>query len=193
MRERIQWETGFFGLLAAVGLAALLLAMLLGGLVAVGTTDTSETAADQVDHVAAAGGAIALAILALAYLTGGYVAGRMGRFAGWKQGLAVWLLSALVVAVVAITAWIAGGDLNPTQSISLPADPVDQGPLTTGSVLVLVSGAIALGASLAGGVLGERFHRALDHDGIGATAAEAQPDEDEEPTSALPAGAVTQP
>jgi len=36
--------------------------------------------------VAAGGGVIAMAIVALAGLTGGYVAGRMARFAGWKQG-----------------------------------------------------------------------------------------------------------
>jgi len=33
--------------------------MLLGGLVDAGATDSGETAADQVDHVAAGGGAIA--------------------------------------------------------------------------------------------------------------------------------------
>jgi hypothetical protein len=164
MKGRIQWETGFFGLLAAIGLAALLVAMLLGGLVAVGATDSSETAGDQVDHVAAGGGAIAMVILAVSYLTGGYVAGRMARFAGWKQGLAVWVLSALVAAAAVITAWIAGGDLDPTQSISLPADPVEAGPLGTGPVLVAISAALSLGAALAGGALGESFHRALDRE-----------------------------
>jgi hypothetical protein len=48
MKGRIQWETAFFGLLAAVGLPALLVAMLLGGLFAVGAIDSGETAADQV-------------------------------------------------------------------------------------------------------------------------------------------------
>ena len=187
MKGRIQWETGFFGLLAAVGLAALLVAMLLGALVAVGSTDSRETAADQVDHVAAGGGGIAMAILILSYLTGGYVAGRMARFAGWKQGLAVWLLSALVAAAVLIAAWIAGGDLDPTKSISMPADPVDTGPLSSGPLILVISAALALAASLAGGVLGERFHLALDRERLGETETEIDPDGNDEAAPELPA------
>ena len=197
MKRRVQWETAFFGLTSAVGLAALLVAMLLGGLFAVGATGSGDTAADEVDHVAAGGGAIAMAILGLAYLTGGYVAGRMARFAGWKQGLAVWLLSVLVAAVVVVTAWIAGGDLDPAKSIDMPSNPVDEGPLATASVLVLVAAALALGLALAGGLLGERFHRALDREALEATGpdqdptqepeTEAQPEAETEPETEAPA------
>jgi hypothetical protein len=176
MKGRIQWETAFFGLLAAVGLVALLVAMLLGGLFAVGAIDSGETAADQVDHVAAGGGAIAMAILALAYLTGGYVAARMARFAGWKQGLAVWLLSAVVAIVVVITAWTAGGDLDPVKSIDMPSDPVDEGPLSHGPVLIALAALIALVLSLVGGVLGERFHRALDREELEEAEPQAEPE-----------------
>jgi hypothetical protein len=77
--RRIQWETVFFGLLAAVGLAALLVAMLLGGLVAAGVTDFRDNAATFFDHLTMAGGGVAVAIIALSYLTGGYVAARMAR------------------------------------------------------------------------------------------------------------------
>src|SRR5258708_1208943 len=82
---RIQWETVFFGLLAAVGLAAPLVAMLIGGLVAAGVTDFSQSVSGLFDHLTAGGGGIAVAILALSYLTGGYVAARMARFDGWRQ------------------------------------------------------------------------------------------------------------
>ena len=40
--NRIQWEAVFFGLLAAVGLAASLVAIVLGGLVAAGVTSFRE-------------------------------------------------------------------------------------------------------------------------------------------------------
>src|SRR5690242_4297689 len=86
-RPAIQWETVFFGLLAALGLAALLVAMLLGGLVAAGVTDFRDDAAAFFDHLTTAGGSVAIAIVALSYLTGGYVAARMARFDGWRQGL----------------------------------------------------------------------------------------------------------
>src|SRR5215468_1094965 len=95
--RRIQWETVFFGLLAAVGLAAVLASMLIGALIAAGVTDFGQTAASVAHHLVTADGALAFAILALSYLTGGYVAGRMARFDGWRQGLGVWLLSALLV------------------------------------------------------------------------------------------------
>ena len=142
--RRIQWETVFFGLLAAVGLAAVLAAMLIGGLF---------------DHLLTAGGGIALAVLALSYLTGGYVAARMARFDGWRQGLGVWLLSALLV----LAAWISGGELDPSRSISLPSDPVDGGPLGSGrGALIGVLALVPLFAAIAGGILGERYHRAVD-------------------------------
>jgi hypothetical protein len=164
--HRIQWEAVFFGLLAAVGLAACLIAMVLGGLVATGVTDAHEDAAGLVDQMMAGGGAIAVAILALSYLAGGYVAARMARFDGGRQGLGIWLLSLIVVLAAAITAWIAGGQLDPTESISLPSNPVDEGPLHQGAaVIALVLVLVPLIAALVGGVLGDRFHRAVDRAG----------------------------
>jgi MFS family permease len=205
MKGRILWETAFFGLLSAVGLAALLVAMVLGALVAAGVSDFGETAATFLDHLTAGGGAIAVAILALSYLTGGYVAARMARFDGWRQGLGVWLLSVLVVAAGAITAWIAGGTLDPTESISLPSNPIDTGPLQSGWLLTAVGIGLSLLASVAGGVLGESYHRSLDREeaegpGEPEPGEETEPDERteekgkpeaeseaEEPTEAVPA------
>jgi hypothetical protein len=163
---RIQWEAVFFGLLAAVGLAACLVATVLGALIAAGVIDSHESVNGLVDQMMAGGGAISLAILALGYLTGGYVAARMARFDGWRQGLGIWLLSLVVILVAAITAWIAGGELDPTKSISLPGNPVDEGPLHQGvAVIAPVLVVVPLLAALVGGVLGDRFHRAVDRAG----------------------------
>jgi hypothetical protein len=163
---RIQWEAVFFGLLAAVGLAACLVAIALGALIAVGALSSHESAAGLVDQMMVGGGAISLAILALSYLTGGYVGARMARFDGWRQGLGVWLLSLLVVLVAAIAAWIAGGQWDPTDSISLPSNPVDEGPLHQGAAVIApVLVVLPLLAALLGGVLGDRFHRAVDRAG----------------------------
>jgi hypothetical protein len=174
---RIQWEAVFFGLLAAIGLAASLVAMVLGGLVAAGVTSFSDDAASLVDHVLTAGGAIAIAILALSYLTGGYVAARMARFDGWRQGLGIWLLSLFMVLAVAITAWISGGELDPTKSISLPSNPVDEGPLSQGvGAIAAVLALVPLVSAIIGGVIGERFHRAVDRAALDQTDAEAEPE-----------------
>jgi hypothetical protein len=163
---RIQWEAVFFGLLAAVGLAACLVAIVLGALIAAGVLSSHESAAGLVDQMMVGGGAISLAIIALSYLTGGYVAARMARFDGWRQGLGIWLLSLLVVLVTAITAWIAGGQWDPTDSISLPSNPVDEGPLHQGAAVIApVLIVLPLLTALLGGVLGDRFHRAVDRAG----------------------------
>ena len=149
--------------------------MLIGGLVAAGVTDFDQTAAGLFDHLLTAGGAIALAVLALSYLTGGYVAARMARFDGWRQGLGVWLLSALLVLAAVLAAWISGGELDPSKSISLPSDPVDGGPLGNGwAALIGVLALVPLLAAIGGGMLGERYHRAVD-------AAVFEPDEPDEP------------
>ena len=49
-----------------------------------------------------------LVIVFLAYYAGGYVAGRMARFNGAKQGVAVWLWALVVAAVVAVLGMVAG-------------------------------------------------------------------------------------
>ena len=87
---RIQWEAVFFGLLAGIGLAASLTAMVLGGLIAAGASDFSEEASSLVDQIVTGGGAVVVAILAFAYLTGGYVAAK-------------WLVS-----TVGARAWVSG-------------------------------------------------------------------------------------
>src|SRR4051812_16289590 len=163
---RIQWEAVFFGLLAAIGLGASVVAMVLGGMVASGVTSFHEDAASLVDHVMTGGGLIPIAILALSYLAGGYVAARMARFDGLRQGLGLWLLSLVIAIAVAITAWIAGGDIDPTKSISLPGNPIDEGPLSDSGWAILGVGVLVpLIFSVAGGALGERFHRAVDRAG----------------------------
>jgi hypothetical protein len=177
--KRMQWEAVFFGLLAAIGLAASLVAMVLGGLVA---TDFNRDAADLVDRMAVGGGAIAVAILALSYMAGGYVAARMARFDGWRQGLGVWLLSALLLVAAAVGAWVAGGELDPGKSITLPSNPIDAGPLRDGGVvLAAVAALVALIFALIGGVLGERFHREIDRVGLEPEPREPEPEPEPEP------------
>ncbi|MDP9228820.1 MAG: hypothetical protein M3M99_07140 [Actinomycetota bacterium] len=164
----IQWEAAFFGWLAAVGLAAILVAMAAGAGVAIGITDITETAGRQAKELSLGGGALLVGILALSYLAGGYVAGRMARFDGWRQGLGVWLLALLMTAALAATAWLANGDVNPLQALELPRIPVDEGSGLTrgGAIAVAATAVLTLAAAIAGGVAGESFHRAVDEAGF---------------------------
>jgi hypothetical protein len=92
-----------------------------------------------------------------------------------------------MILALAVAAWIGGGDINPLQSLSLPRIPVDEGPLTQGgaiaSVIILL---VTFGSAIAGGFLGERFHRAVDKAGVELPEPEAS-QEEETKTEAAPA------
>jgi hypothetical protein len=163
----IQWEAAFFGWLVAIGLAAILVAMVVGGGVAVGLTEIDDPASTQAERLSFGGGAVLVAILAISYLAGGYVAGRMARFDGARQGLGVWIVALLMTAAAALTAWIAGGDFNPLESLDLPRIPVDEeaGLSSGGAIALTAAMVVSLAAAVVGGKGGERFHRAVDEAG----------------------------
>jgi uncharacterized membrane protein YfcA len=108
-------------------------------------------------------------VLFLAYLAGGYVAGRMARFDGARQGLATWLIGLIVVLLLAALAWMLGAQYNVLQQLNLPRIPVDEGTATTAGIITLVAILVVtlLGAVL-GGKLGERYHRRIDRAGFEA-------------------------
>jgi hypothetical protein len=168
----IKWGAAFFGWLSANGLAVLLIALLSAAGVAIGLTngvDTADEAAAQANTVGLAGGIAVLVALFLAYLAGGYVAGRMARFDGVRQGLAVWVIGLVVVALLAIAVAVLGTQYNVLQHLNLPRIPVDEGTATTAGLITL--GAILIGTLLGailGGKLGTRYHRKIDRAGFSA-------------------------
>ena len=167
----IKWGAAFFGWLSANGLAVILVALLSAAGVALGLAqgvDSADAAADQVSTGIGIGGGIAvLVVLFLAYLAGGYVAGRMARFDGIRQGLAVWLIGLLVVLALAAAGAILGSQYNVLQQLNLPRIPIDEGTATTAGIITLVAILLVtlLGAIL-GGKLGERYHRKVDRAGF---------------------------
>jgi MFS family permease len=172
----IKWGAAFFGWLSANGLAVILVALLSAAGVALGLAngvDTAEEAADeavaQVDTVGLGGAIAVLVILFLAYLAGGYVAGRMARFDGARQGLATWLIGLLVVLLLAAAGAILGAQYNVLEDLNLPRIPVQEGEATTAGIVTLVAILLVtlLGAVL-GGKLGERYHRKIDRVGAAA-------------------------
>jgi hypothetical protein len=166
----IRWGAAFFGWLSANGLAVLLLALLSAAGVAIGLTnglDTVDDAARQAGTVGLAGAIGLLVVLFLAYLAGGYVAGRMARFDGLRQGLAVWVIGLVVVVVLALVGVVLGAQYNVLQRLDLPRIPVDEGTATTAGLVTLGAVVVAtlLGAVL-GGRLGTRYHRRVDRAGF---------------------------
>ena len=162
----IKWGAAFFGWLSANGLAVILVALLSAAGVALGlaqNVDTADEAADQATEIGIGGGIAVLVVLFLAYLAGGYVAGRMARFDGARQGVAVWVIGLLVVLVLAAAGALLGSEYNVLRDLNLPHIPVDEGTATTAGIITL--GAILLVTllgALLGGKLGDRFHRKVD-------------------------------
>ena len=161
--------SAFFGWLTAMGMAVLLTALAAAAGIALGLT-AAETDVNGVEAetVGLAGGITLLVILFVAYYCGGYVAGRMARFNGAKQGLAVWLWAIVMAIVVAVVAVVAGSEYNVLDEVDgFPRLP-SEGDLTASGILAL---ALALVASLVGAVLGGlagmRFHRRVDRTGLG--------------------------
>jgi hypothetical protein len=164
----INWGAAFFGWLVAIGVGALLVGLLAAAGTAVGLTTLSESDATSNAEDIGIGGAIALiAALAIAYYFGGYVAGRMSRFDGARQGFGSWAIGLIVTIVLAVAAVVLGEEYNVLEQLNLPALPVGESELLGGGVIALA--AIILGtllAAVAGGKAGERYHRKVDRAGF---------------------------
>ncbi len=164
----LNWGAAFFGWLVAIGLGVLLVAILGAAGTAIGITEVESVgeATGAADTIGIVGGILLFASLLIAYFAGGYVAGRMSRFDGGRQGFGVWAVGLLITIALAAAAALLGAEYNIFAKLDLPRIPVDEGTLTTGGAIALA--AIALGSLLAailGGKTGERYHRKIDRVG----------------------------
>jgi len=164
----------FLGWLTATGTAVILTAFVAaaGTAVSVATRSSAGSATAQAAQdpktVGMFGAIVLLVVMFIAYCCGGYTAGRMARFKGLRQGLAVWLWAVVTAAVVAILAALAGSQYDVLSTLnSFPRIPVSQGDLTSGGLIALVvvaagSLAGALTGGLAGGLAGSRLQRKVE-------------------------------
>jgi hypothetical protein len=163
------WGAAFFGWMVAVGMAALLVGLLAGAGAALGLTQTATTSdvTQNAEEITLGGGIALLVALLIAYFSGGYVAGRMSRFDGARQGIGVWIFGLLATVALAILAVVAGSEYNVLERLDLPRIPIDEGTLTTGGVIALVACVIGtVLAAAAGGKAGERYHHRVDRVGF---------------------------
>ena len=160
----LNWGAAFFGWLVAIGVATLLTAILSAAGAAIGLTETSPSqAASNASTISIVGGILFLLVLAIAYFAGGYVADRMSRFDGPRQGAGVWVIGLLVTVLLAVAGVLLGAEYNVLSQLSLPRIPVDEGTLTAGGVIALVAIVlVTLLAAIAGGKAGTRYHRKID-------------------------------
>jgi hypothetical protein len=159
----IRWGSAFFGLLSAIGLAAMLLSIVAAAGVAIGVSQIENVTDGDAETIDLGGAILVLAILALSWFCGGYVAGRMARFDGMRQGIGVWGWTVLIGIVLAIAAIIGGSEYDVFAQLNLPNIAVGDETLTTGGAITLAAAlVVTLIAAIAGGKLGDRFHRRVD-------------------------------
>jgi len=164
----VNWGAAFFGWLVAVGLGALLVGLLAAAGAAIGLTELPADDTLGNSQEIGIGGAIALlAALAVSYFFGGYVAGRMSRFDGARQGIGAWLIGLIVTVVLAVAGALLGAEYNVLERLNLPALPVGDSDLASGGAIALaVVLAGSLVAAIAGGKAGEAYHRKVDRAGF---------------------------
>lgn len=171
----MKFGTAFFGWLTATGTTVLLAALVaaVGAAIGLGDADALDDAAaaaqDDIGAVGVISAVLFAVVLLVAYFAGGYVAGRMARFSGAKQGIAVWIWAVVVAVVVAIVTAIAGSQWDILGSLdSFPRIPVTPETATvTGILTALGAAVVALVGAVLGGIVGMRYHRKVDRVGLG--------------------------
>jgi len=158
----------FFGWLVAIGLTALLTGIVGAAAAAVDYATTIDWTSAKTDAgtIGIASGVALVLILAIAYYNGGYVAGRLARFDGARQGFGVWIIGVVVTAIVAAIAAVAGSQYDVLDRMDLPSVSISDDTLTTGGLVVLAAAVVVtLLAALIGGKAGQRYHRRIDVSG----------------------------
>lgn len=106
--------------------------------------------------------AVALSVLIFfAYLVGGYAAGRMARFAGAKQGIAVWLWQIMALIIGSLATFLAP-QLFQNGVASLSLQKLIAGDFANGLLAVLLVLALSFLGAILGGLLGRLYHRRVD-------------------------------
>lgn len=155
----------FFGWLVAIAMTVLLMSIVGAIASAIGSSmNFTQSDAEREAESVGLGAAIALVVvMMLAYYAGGYVAGRMSRFDGARQGLAVWALGLLVTVLAVAAGWLFGSEYNILDRVDLPRFPI---PTDTATVAGIITAAVlllgTLFAAMAGGKVGHRYHDKVD-------------------------------
>jgi hypothetical protein len=171
LRERyggFYWGTDFIGFAVATFFTIIFLGII--GAAAGGVGYQVGAPLPRVGHAVSATtqtigiGAAAASLIGLfiAYIIGGYTAGRMARFDGAKNGIGVVLWTIIVAAVLGVGSMALGTRFNVATQLHLK---LNSGGWTIAGLLALAVAAVVmvLGAVL-GGVMGERYHRKIDRD-----------------------------
>lgn len=178
--------SSFFGWLVATALSVLLAALVVAvsSVAGLQIVRSDLAAAGDINGLPAAIGL--LVVLALSYLGGGYVAGRLARFRGMRAGFGVWAIAGLATILLAALGALIGSQFDLLAQIQLPRLSLEGTSVAVGGLVTLVvSSAITLAASLLGGRLGERYHSRIDEHLAGPGALVPEPALQAQPEGSL--------
>lgn len=153
------------GMLTALATLALLSGLIGAALGAIGYQkglDTDDVTAANVTEISIAGLIGGIVVLFLAYVIGGWAAGRIARYDGVRNGVMAGIWTVILAAIVSgLAAWL-GDEYDVLRDVNMP-NWFSQDALTVGAI---VSGVAAILAMLIGGAVGgmwgERYHRRAD-------------------------------
>ncbi|NEA34625.1 hypothetical protein [Streptomyces sp. SID13031] len=161
-----KFGAAFFGWLIMGSMVVLLTALVTGA--AAGTTYVLDyTRADaerQAGTAAITAAAVLVLMLSLAFYTGGYVAGRLARFDGVRQGFGVWMITLLLIIFASSIGAFLNSQYDLTGRIERPDVPITNDHLLTGGLITAAALLmLPLLAALLGGKTGQRYHDKIDH------------------------------
>jgi hypothetical protein len=160
-----KFGAAFFGWLIMGSMVVLLTALLTGA--TAGTTYvldyTTDDAERQAGTTAIAAAAAFVLMLTLAFYTGGYVAGRLARFDGMRQGFGVWMITFLLLVLASSAGAFLNSHYDLTGRVDRPDVPLTNDSLLTGGLITAAALLmLPLLASLLGGRTGQRYHEKID-------------------------------
>jgi hypothetical protein len=160
-----KFGAAFFGWLIAISMSVLLMAAVAAA--ALGTAEildyTTGDAKAQAGAAAITAAGVTVFMLTLAFYIGGYVAGRLARFDGGRQGFGVWMIAVLAGAVASGASWILDSrygfldDLN-RPDVNIAGNTLLLGTIAAAAALLLLT----LLAAIVGGKAGRRYHDRID-------------------------------
>jgi hypothetical protein len=164
----VDWLASFLGFVFAIVLGAVFSTV--GGLVLVPFGITPDLSGGQIGASVITGLALLGVLIFLTFFFGGYVAGRLARFDGGRNGAMVLVWMFIVVVILALAAAIFSGFLPAGMAQGI-TNLVDRSVSTAGKlagagVVGFVAAAAALLLALLGGSLGgrmgSRYHTEID-------------------------------
>jgi hypothetical protein len=171
LRERyggFYWGSDFIGFAVATFFTIVFLGII--GAAAGGVAYQVGAPLPKIGHSVAAttqnigiGAAIASLVgLFIAYIIGGYTAGRMARFDGAKNGIGVVIWTIIVGAILGAAGGILGNKFNVASQLHLKFNASTF--TTAGLVALAIALVVMLVGAILGGMMGERYHRSIDRD-----------------------------